>query len=1752
MKSFNPITFSQKVLEQYLRYQLTAFRFADPDLQKQFRTLISFNDLSKSPLIKGPFISLERKFQTGMQVSQLVDEGLLHPGLKNLIQFTLHKHQENAIRSIVSDQHTIITTGTGSGKTESFLIPIISHCLKMRDAGKSGVQAILIYPMNALANDQLERISKLLVGTGVTFGVYTGDTRDQEEAVERVQTREEYKVALKRKKRVYPEEQRVSRQEIRNDPPMILITNVFQLELLLTRKSDINLFERAPLKYVVIDEAHTYGGIFGAEASVLFRRIIARSATFHADADEVVCIATSATLGEESETKEFMFRLTGSPPERTRVIGPSYDQQVWQIRSALLIKPRKITNPEDVYRNFLEKLYDSNLSEEDAIFEAVRYAMEHVAPNLELDPSANWRESLFEYLPKLKFIRSIAQNLERPRNLTYVLDEVSRDLGFSKDEGLVHSLLLYLALASIAQKDGDPLFRAKLHYFVSGIRELRGELVSSGLGTKVILHMKDNPTGEKRYFPVLICRNCNQHYLEQRYTMIEGKKTGSITERGLPSSDGSCYYYEAKKEEDGVRILFSNNLNGIEDEDSNRHFETLFACEQCGTLHDKHVKHCASGGCGHDKLVKVFALVQKGEKINRCGTCERSTKGRYEPMAKVQGIQVANNYILAQEILFNLPEDSQRLLMFADNRQEAAFQVAWMTDKAKVYRLRHLMFEVLRKETKDGSIPVSIGDLVQGLTKILYEDRDLAMNLFPDAFGETAGESFSKNFKSTLETILVYRILIEITNRYSNRENLEGMGVINIEYEDLNPENEHIKELSRIYSIDEETLTEIIRNMLHLTRKNRVFSYGKTHNIFSRFWKEGDQEVLSGYLPYYVVEHSPFLLQFEKGDGGKKRIKNFYSRTHETSYTSLVRKSGINIKSLESFFKDIWQFLTEKTNLLVPVEVKIKRGAETWATGYQLNGKKVGIKVVPKSQRRMYQCQICGLLHPNPSPVCIGWRCEGRLVKIPLPDDDYNLSTLDSDFVLLLPKEHTAQVPGELRRQFEEEFKKPKGSTNVLVASPTMELGVDIGGLDVVLMRNVPPTPSNYWQRAGRVGRREGIGVIFNYCTNNAHDDYFFNNPSRMLNGKTLTPVFNLKNRTMVRKHIHATVLAQVIRNNRMDIYNKILPPFVKSFLVGENGSYITVPSNETIIKELRDFISANESSIVEEIRKIFSIRWPREAKGVADPKFHKSVLKEFPESLLGVIKNLQSRFIWAEKNYRDLSNLRRDLDREEKNLLEIYRRIYTKMLSKNFDNYTYNFYQNQGLLPAYSANTEGVIAQSPPPSRSIVPEFAFSRIAPIALREFSPGYALYVLGAKFSTSLIELSKIGEVGIDIRHFTILGEMVIESNEDWVGYSNPEENSYSIGAIPLSNVILRYVGRVDSDAEEFRRVLPIKLNGKPQQFNGEGKRYEIGDKILEHISDQSILLLNSGVEKDSTLLQYPICPNCGAVRSVFTKEQHLEKFQKFHLEKCGSRSFRFGIYYESEFECILLKGFDTKDEYVNIFEGILIGISNSLESNREDFDYFVFSTPEEQLNGILFDPMKGGSGILEQLIEKWINVIDSAIEKLMDCGNACETSCYACMKTYWNQPIHDLLNRHLAIDLLNSLKLRPKFQHVIPENYKPSLISKSSTPPEMIFENYLKLHRLFGYTTQEKVDLGDINMPYTIPDFTFKEEKIAIYIDGNTFHTPSNKKDRIIDILLKKNGWDVFRVYNSDLEDKEFIEIIIEQIAEKIEEMRKRG
>ncbi len=480
--SLNPIQFGKDVIDQFGRYLLTTFPVADPELAEQLRRGLSFEPGSGERLAKGPYIFLNRPFEQGPGIRELIEEpGLdLHPGLEGLFPFeTLHAHQERALSAVLAARNVILSTGTGSGKTEAFLLPILDYCLKLRDSGaEDGVAAVLIYPMNALVNDQLERLRRLLAGSRITFGRYTGETPESGQVSNRLSEPRPYTQAeLDRARRrlgelPLPWEECATREEIRRRRPRLLLTNYSQLEYLLLRHRDLDLFESAPLRFFVLDEVHTYTGAVGSEVACLLRRLRRVAGK---EPSDVICIGTSATVADpegggrvDDAVVSFASRLFGVPRESIQLVREVYRP----LRPATVDRyvPPVPENPAGLLERIFAAVRDAVLAEEPTEVSGEVLGLAAELCGRSAPEGGDSLERLHRLLAGNRIIEVLQDSFTTPNtleNLRPRIETVAGRAGLAP-EALQAEALCYLTLGALARSDGEPLVRPKLHYFVQG------------------------------------------------------------------------------------------------------------------------------------------------------------------------------------------------------------------------------------------------------------------------------------------------------------------------------------------------------------------------------------------------------------------------------------------------------------------------------------------------------------------------------------------------------------------------------------------------------------------------------------------------------------------------------------------------------------------------------------------------------------------------------------------------------------------------------------------------------------------------------------------------------------------------------------------------------------------------------------------------------------------------------------------------------------------------------------------------------------------------------------------------------------------------------------------------------------------------------------------------------------------------------------------------------------------------------------
>ena len=1781
----NPIQFAHQICDEFLRYIHSAFPLADPALKAQARKLLDRPSSLDMPLVRGPYVTLSEAFARGESVREMADRGDIHRMMPGLMGHPrLWKHQQQVFEAVRRGDHVLVSTGTGSGKTEAFLYPIVDDLLRRRDAGEtSGLAAILVYPMNALANDQLDRLRDMLAGTGVTFGQWIGITPRNERDVtidrsettsregyqnERRRRREEAAAEDKAARPLAPAEECCSEEAIRDRQPRILVTNYRQLEILTTRWPDVDLFADAPLKYLVFDEAHTYDGAVGAEVACLIRRVRALA---RKRPKELICIGTSATLTNSAEGPEsteivarrFASRFFGVDSERVAVVGESYVERQW---------PRSRHRPapptgEGMAR--LSALLKAIAEPEDV--EALARIIEELTGK-SFAPGDDWRASLFDHLIGNELVFQATQILKLPRLLSEAGWLTSQRVEMNRlPEGdtATAELLCYLVLGAAARRDGESLLRPKVHFFIRGLDEMVVALDGEPASPKVHLYLsladaREN-CGDRRddaFLPVLTCK-CGQHFFEKHYGDLEVKRgTGNRVQgfnQGMATQnrDGADNaVWSCAPPETGTRLIMTDRL--LEEVESNTpsartsRWPEVWLCRQCGAIHRNASDQCLADGCGDQR--PLLRLISFGDVMGACPSCGSTAwriGGRViEPARKVRAVSVSDVHILAQAMINAAPEGHQKLIIFADSRQEAAFQAGWMQDHARRIRLRHMMYRIIQASQE----PISLDEITDSLATSFKQDRRLVETLLPELSDEEARSIFRQKEEVIVYRALRYMVLREFTTGIRRSDCLESMGLCRVAYEGMSVEHRRLQEFAGLLGVSTNEALDGISLILDIWRRNRILLI-KSDPIYSRFHVKDNEYIQAGLLPLRDFRPAGVKLTAAKED---KYARGVIAKRGESAVQALIKKwaSDPDHVDTDAAVRLLWTYLEKDARVIEKVQLLGQRDRELpYGDVWQVNGD--AVKIVASDGRT--RCTTCQRLAARTAPrcACTRHRCAGATTFEGPDPENYDVALMGMPFVMVAAEEHTAQVPGEVRLKIEQEFKSKQGRTNCLVATPTLEMGVNIGALDMALMRNVPPRPANYWQRAGRAGREERMAVVVTYCQRISHDRYYFDDPLRLLGGTIEAPAFNLRNPLMIEKHIRSMVLSEMIRIANSEhasaeitqsVLKQFFPFFIREYLLDDENHFRAAPPNTAPLGALLDQL---QEELLPRLETLFAHHWPEEAHVLVTRSEIKRTLLETGTSLTTVLIRLHRRLQWARTTRQELHR-RKDaglIEREEEQLLRRCEEFIHRIVRLDSSTYTLTVLGGEGFLPGYGVYEGGITASA---RRGFAQHagprsFELSRNNVVALREFVPGNRLYANRGTFYVSRYHLG--AEDSATTRTLNVdAGKGYVTDQSNSAAYG--QTGGIAIDALPITDLDLAHESRI-SDDEQLRFSMPVLVLGRLRMRNRGGRGIKIGDQEVLHLRGQGIQLVNVGESSRAKAndLGHWVCTVCGAAKTPYAVQAEISHYLGIHTERCGRAPTRIALTAEADVDALQFLGMDSDIRAVNTGEAIRTAASRLLDMGEGDLQLLVVRQPNDAVDLLIYDPMPGGSGLLDQLISRWSELVREAKDLLANCPMQCEAACYSCLKTFRNQFYHEQLNRTIAFDLMTDLDQSPSDYRDIPPVHEEDAADPGSPSNTREAQLYRLLHDHHFPPGKCREAVRTSAGLTTWPDWLYEDSKAAVYLDGMSRHLHGDpataQRDQLIRQMLELDGYRVLVIQSRDLNDPEAMRQHLRNIAAAI-------
>lgn len=1537
---------SKQIKETYRRYLRSLISVRDANLNAALVKELNENTL----LEKGPYLEVTPPYRPGSSIRSLISEGVLSQSFQGLtganlpLDRPLYFHQEKSIRKVSAGRNVIVATGTGSGKTESFLLPILDSLTKEKDKGTlgPGVRALLLYPMNALANDQLKRLRKLLTDyPGITFGRYTGDTvQDKQKAVELFKE-------LNIDEPILPNEL-LSRDEMRESPPNILLTNYAMLEYLLLRPEDTSLFSRGEdtWKFIVVDEAHVYDGSQGAEIAMLLRRLKDRVSPDK----PVQCIATSATVGlgsKESEITDFA----------TSLFGQKFEWVADDSKRQDLITSERVSSAVDNTWG--------PLSADEYISIATSNDVEESILNIAGQYGVQKYNTYDVVVHESTFIRAHDLLAAKPEPVVKMASKI-----FPGQANALDGLKSLISVASSIQSpDGTPAISARYHLFLRATEGAYACFSPSGPHIQLARH-ESCPNCDYSMFEIGSCKNCGAVHT-----------VGHVEE-----VDKQRHFLPRKAIGDNTWLVF-NDQNNIQDEDEdtsteeyNLEGDEAKLCMKCNTLTDLKDKECPC--CKSSSLRHVSKLKKRGEEIAGCLVCGArgpATVRVFETGADATGAVIATalyQNLPIEDAKAGLPGGGRKLLAFSDSRQSAAYFAPYLEASYSSIQRRRMMVMGL-SDSKYSDEAVMLEDMMHYLKQSAEK-----VNYFKERI------SSQKKDREVAPWIMAEAVATD------GRQSLEGLGILSIEME--KPDSWSIPKPLLDLGLSENEGWDMLQEMVKTVRSQGVLSMPEEVHP--------DDEIFAPRLgPIFIREngsdHKDKILSWIPTKGKNKRLD------YLTRILKSIGKFESDEKTLE-ILRGIWKFLKDVDS---DYGWFVSNSNPSRGVVYQLNHEQLRFSLIPEGSNDLYVCSLCRKISTRAvRGVCSTIGCEGSLRPFSRPIlseefDHYRMLYLSSSPVSMSASEHTAQWRNTEAANIQNQF--IKGKINVLSCSTTFELGVDVGELQSVLLRNMPPSTANYIQRAGRAGRRSGsAALVVTYANRRSHDLSIYSDPSTAMSGSIRAPFVPYTNERIDRRHAHSIVMSEFFRWY-LENYNQIIRKSHEFFIPTDTNSSAPAELLTKFLDPVPDSIRTSLNEVLPE-----SVR--------LDMGVDKD---DWVDELLSLVEVARSEIV---NDVTELEEQRSKFAEEKKyRLADFTDKIINNIKGRDILGYL----GNKNILPKYGFPTDSVELRTAFTGDAAGSKIELSRDLSQAIYEYAPDATLVAAGKLWTARGLYKMPGRELERFEYHICDTCSGYWQARVD-ISAECPHCNTVTSKPKRISTIPI-YGFTAERDTQ--------KPGSRPPKRSWSGATY-VRKLPAEGAAKYSLDLQNgecivtAGPRGEMSAIAdgpggrgFTVCDWCGAGAS---KTRHA--FLPAHTnpmtgKECSGPSESLDLAYNYQTDlCVLEFRLSGASKGYNSWLSLLYAVVESaceiLEISRSDIDGSLHPTGVNSWSLVLFDRVPGGAGNV-LLIEKNIHkVLKASLARLGRCDCGEETSCYRCIRSYENQRYHDRLKRGEALDLLRSM------------------------------------------------------------------------------------------------------------------------------------
>jgi len=1624
----NPLELAERLREDYRRFTWTTYPVTDLWLRQRLERMVDEDAL----LWRGPYLSVQPRFQLDATLAELASRiGLPAEIVRAFPKVErLFTHQATAITRLHNGQNTMVATGTGSGKTESFLIPVIAHAYRNRH--RPGVKAIALYPMNALVNDQEDRVKVACDALGLTYGVYTGAT---------------------------PMHERARMQE---NPPDILLTNYSMLEYILSRRDDRKLFGSGVLRYLVLDEVHTYQGALGTEIACLVRRLRG-----HVDAEGLVCVGLSATVsaGGDHEadlrrTADFASQLFASAFDVAAIVEETAVPRPRPDLSALGAPPdpralrAALADGGDVAR--LGVILGD--PEDSALLDMLRAELAEPRTIDDL----------------VEAVATVPQRAGAPRE--HVRDEVAGWL---------------LLGAGTHSAQGYPVLEAKVHLF---LRCLPSPVRCAGEAGHLLLDGATACTvtgcGARATTPLGVCLGCGQDY------DLETDGPG-----------GSVVRYVAR------RLVTNDPVEPPRP--GNRAWHPARRCTECGQA----ATDGTCLGCGAPTREVFVAVPEPGRPLTRCPGCGylRPSGGAVQEFsARTAAAVTATAFSLHSGLAAQSDDEMlRRLLIFADSRQDTAFQAGYLRDRSRAVQVRRLIVDAVRARHGAGQPCASFNGLVEDVFRL-----GRATGLYDDPDGMDARQRALQ--------VCEWDILGEIASDERRPPTLERLGVITVGYPGL----------EGLTDEDLSPLTVTLGSDLQAVRwlLARILDYARTHGAVGH---DLLKVRLDAKVQAELIEAGATIRGGRKVTGlGDTTVAVPGARPQSLgakgSVGQLVKRAFPSITgsdAVERGVRGAVGFLS-RHGLLDDTHVGSGRSRVLLR---QVKPQAIEIRPAAKT---VYQCRACRSVRPDRSPrdVCTTFNCKGRMEPWQGDPDDYERGLATGEAApVVKAEEHSGQVPLETRERIEERFKD--GDLNLLVCTMTLELGVDLGQLLAVILRNVPPRPSNYAQRAGRAGRREErVALVVTFAGGMPHDSYYYARPVEMIRGAIRPPAFLLDNQRVITRHARAMAL---------ELCGEDLPIWMRHLVTESSEGALHG------VDEVRTALATDADRIAHRIHAAYRLGLGPDDLPWLTEAWARQVVDGWISDLDGAVEPYRLRQKTLLEEWSQAASKPGSKEAGQA-IVSINASLEAMRQTDRNRAYVLSYLGSVGFLPSYAFPTDTAALGLERETSELAQD------AVQALKDYAPGQIVYARSAKWFVDRVDFRRanlINSEGVGALPSINLCprcDTVNDHTDAHCASCNSEELIPQL-TVPMRAMYATRRQRIAAD-EEHRARTPFDVThhlGAPN--TAETWLFDRAGLILHWERGADLTILNRGrIAKDHRDSErFVICTGCGLwFDEIFTSKPTKAQREraKFHEKICTNPRLEHSVLkVDRRVDCLQimpdLEAFDIQPKQLEEFLASIraaldLGCRIVLQAGEDEVAGFDWPRPDPEGEdasarlAVLYEDVPGGAGYLRQLAERFGEVAAVLVPVLDGCS--CERSCYACLRSYGNQLEEGLLDRRVAADFLRKFVDSPDVVGRRVPTYSDAFIGRPRSAIErrlaiaLMSQGVPRGHAQYAWGDRGSTDGNP--RPVTIADFAWPEQKVAVFCDGWEHHSAPERQaaDRTKREMMAKDGWTVLSYWGGQI------------------------